>query len=222
MTTDGKTSDLSMLFESNRIWAMEKLRTDPGFFDRLALQQTPAYLWIGCADSRVPATEICGLDPGEMFVHRNVANLVHPADMNCLSVLQFAIEFLKVKHVIVTGHYGCGGVRAAMQPEQLGLIDHWLQPIRDTYEKNKTDLMTMVDEYKRLNALCEMNVREQVHNLAKTTIVQNAWARGQQLSLHGWVYGLSNGLVRDLDVTVSNPEGLSNIFRTRPRSEATD
>lgn len=220
MTNDGKTSDLSALFESNRVWAMDKLRTDPGFFDRLAHQQIPAYLWIGCADSRVPATEICGLDPGEMFVHRNVANLVHPADMNCLSVLQFAIEYLKVKHVIVTGHYGCGGVRAAMQPEQLGLIDHWLRPIRETYENNKQDLLAIVDEYKRFNALCEMNVRVQVQNLAKNTIVQNAWARGQELSLHGWVYGVSNGLVRDLGVTVSGPDGLSDVFRTAPQSAA--
>lgn len=213
-------SDLKPLFDSNRLWAADKLRTDPGFFDRLAHQQNPDYLWIGCADSRVPATEICGLDPGEMFVHRNVANLVHPADINCLSVLQFAVEFLKVKHVIVTGHYGCGGVRAAMQPEQLGLIDHWLLPIRETYEKNKADLRAMVDEYKRLNALCEMNVREQVVNLTKTSIVQNAWARGQELNLHGWVYGLTNGLVRDLGVTVSGPEGLSDIFRTKQKSEA--
>lgn len=207
-------TDIAPLFESNRAWAANKVRADPGFFDRLAHQQNPAYLWIGCADSRVPANEIVGLDPGELFVHRNVANLVHPADMNCLAVLQYAIEFLKVKHVIVTGHYGCGGVRAAMQPEQLGLIDHWLRPIRDTHEKNRAELLAIVDEYKRLNALCEMNVREQVFNLAKTTIVQNAWHRGQELSLHGWVYGLSNGLVRDLGVTISGSEMLAESFRT--------
>lgn len=213
-------ADISPLLESNRKWAANKLRADPGFFERLAHQQNPDYLWIGCADSRVPATEIVNLDPGEMFVHRNVANLVHPGDMNCLAVLQFAIEFLKVKHVIVTGHYGCGGVRAAMQSEQLGLIDHWLQPIRDIYQKNKADLQAIVDEYKRLNALCEMNVREQVQNLAKTTIVQNAWRRGQELSLHGWVYGLSNGLVRDLGATVSSPDKLDEIFRTHPKDAA--
>lgn len=207
-------TDIAPLFESNRAWAISKLNADPGFFDRLAHQQNPAYLWIGCADSRVPANEIVGLDPGELFVHRNVANLVHPADMNCLAVLQYAIEFLKVKHVIVTGHYGCGGVRAAMQPQQLGLIDHWLRPIRDVYAKNEAELEAVVDEYKRINLLCELNVREQVANLAKTTIVQNAWHRGQELSLHGWVYGISNGLIRDLGVTISGMETIDRIFRT--------
>jgi carbonic anhydrase len=209
-------ADIAPLFDSNRAWAISKLNADPGFFDRLTHQQTPAYLWIGCADSRVPANEIVGLDPGELFVHRNVANLVQPADMNCLAVLQYAIEYLKVKHVIVTGHYGCGGVRAAMQPQQLGLIDHWLRPIRDVYAKNETELKDVVDEYKRLNLLCEMNVREQVANLAKTTIVQNAWHRGQDLSLHGWVYGISNGLIRDLGVTISGIEPVDQIFRTEP------
>jgi carbonic anhydrase len=207
-------ADIAPLFESNRAWAISKLNADPGFFDRLAHQQTPAYLWIGCADSRVPANEIVGLDPGELFVHRNVANLVHPADMNCLAVLQYAIEFLQVKHVIVTGHYGCGGVRAAMQPQQLGLIDHWLRPIRDVYARNEAELQAVVEEYKRVNLLCELNVREQVANLAKTTIVQNAWHRGQDLSLHGWVYGISNGLIRDLGVTISGVEGVDRIFRT--------
>lgn len=213
-------TDIVSLFENNRAWAMSKLRVDPGFFDRLTHQQNPAYLWIGCADSRVPANEIVDLDPGELFVHRNVANLVHPADMNCLAVLQYAIEFLQVKHVIVTGHYGCGGVRAAMQPQQLGLIDHWLRPIRDVYDKNQTDLAAIVDEYKRLNVLCEMNVREQVLNLAKTTIVQNAWHRGQELSLHGWVYGISNGLIRDLDVTLSGPDQLDKIYRIGPATSS--
>ncbi|MEL3890700.1 carbonate dehydratase [Ferrovibrio sp. MS7] len=209
-------SDIEKLFDNNRAWAIGKLSVDPGFFDRLSHQQNPAYLWIGCADSRVPANEIVGLDPGELFVHRNVANLVQPSDMNCLAVLQYAIEFLKVKHVIVTGHYGCGGVRTALFQEQLGLIDHWLRPIRDTRERNAAELDAIVDEYKRVNALCEMNVREQVLNLAKTTIVQNAWASGQPLSLHGWVYGISNGLVRDLGVTVSSPDHLSPIHRTAP------
>jgi carbonic anhydrase len=213
-------ADIAPLFESNRAWAIGKLNADPGFFDRLTHQQTPGYLWIGCADSRVPANEIVGLDPGELFVHRNVANLVHPADMNCLAVLQYAIEYLKVKHVIVTGHYGCGGVRAAMQPQQLGLIDHWLRPIRDVYAKNEVELKDVIDEYKRLNLLCEMNVREQVTNLAKTTIVQNAWHRGQDLSLHGWVYGISNGLIRDLDVTISGVEPVDRIFRTEPAQPA--
>jgi carbonic anhydrase len=213
-------ADIAPLFESNRAWAISKLNADPGFFDRLTHQQTPSYLWIGCADSRVPANEIVGLDPGELFVHRNVANLVHPADMNCLAVLQYAIEYLKVKHVIVTGHYGCGGVRAAMQPQQLGLIDHWLRPIRDVYAKHEVELKDVVDEYKRLNLLCEMNVREQVANLAKTTIVQNAWHRGQDLSLHGWVYGISNGLIRDLGVTISGVEPVDRIFRTEPAQSA--
>ncbi len=209
-------TDIAPLFESNRNWAMSKLQADPGFFDRLVHQQNPAYLWIGCADSRVPANEIVGLDPGELFVHRNVANLVHPADMNCLAVLQYAIEFLQVKHVIVTGHYGCGGVRAAMRPQQLGLIDHWLRPIRDVFDRNRDELAEIVDEYKRLNTLCEMNVREQVFNLARTAIVQNAWHRGQDLSLHGWVYGISNGLVRDLKVTITGPEQLAEIYRLEP------
>lgn len=211
-------ADIAPLFESNRAWAIGKLKGDPGFFDRLAHQQNPHYLWIGCADSRVPANEIVGLDPGELFVHRNVANLVNPADMNCLAVLQYAIEFLKVKHVIVTGHYGCGGVQAAMKPNQLGLIDHWLRPIRDVFEGNGDELSAIVDEYKRLNRLCELNVCAQVRNLAKTTIVQNAWHRGQDLSLHGWIYGISNGLIRDLGVTISGSEALPEIFRTRPES----
>lgn len=208
-------SEIDKLFDNNRGWAISKLNADPGFFDRLSHQQNPAYLWIGCADSRVPANEIVGLDPGELFVHRNVANLVQPADMNCLAVLQYAIEYLKVRHIIVTGHYGCGGVRAALYQDQLGLIDHWLRPIRDTREKFATELDAIIDEYKRLNALCEMNVREQVMNLAKTTIVQNAWAKGQSLALHGWVYGISNGLVRDLGVTMTGPETLPPIHRTR-------
>lgn len=210
-------SDMERLFENNRSWAIGKLKADPGFFDRLTAQQNPDFLWIGCADSRVPANEICGLDPGELFVHRNVANLVHPADMNCLSVLQYAVEYLQVKHIIVTGHYGCGGVRAAMQPEQLGLIDHWLRPIRDIYEKHADDLQAVVDEYKRLNLLCELNVREQVVNVAKTTIVQDAWSCGQPLKVHGWVYGISNGLVRDMDCTLDGPESLAQIHRTLPK-----
>lgn len=209
-------ADIAPLFESNRAWAIGKLKADPGFFGRLADQQTPGYLWIGCADSRVPANEIVGLDPGELFVHRNVANLVHPADMNCLAVLQYAIEFLKVKHVIVTGHYGCGGVRAAMLPQQLGLIDHWLRPIRDVHARHEAELNEIVEEYKRVNLLCELNVKEQVQNLSKTTIVQNAWHRGQDLSLHGWVYGISNGLIRDLGVTISGPDGIGRVFRTEP------
>lgn len=214
-------SEIDRLFDNNRAWAISKLSADPGFFDRLAKQQSPAYLWIGCADSRVPANEIVGLDPGELFVHRNVANLVQPADMNCLAVLQYAIEFLKVRHIIVTGHYGCGGVRAAMQDQQLGLIDHWLRPIRDTYDRNADTLADMIDEYRRLNALCEMNVREQVMNLAKTTIVQNAWARGQELKLHGWIYGISNGLVRDLGVGIDGPDSLPPIHRTVPGTSRT-
>lgn len=209
-------SDMDRLYENNRAWAIGKLKADPGFFDRLTAQQNPDFLWIGCADSRVPANEICGLDPGELFVHRNVANLVHPADMNCLAVLQYAIEFLQVKHIIVTGHYGCGGVRAAMRPEQLGLIDHWLRPIRDIYEKHAAEIDQIVDEYKRLNLMCEINVREQVINVAKTSIVQKAWARGQPLKVHGWVYGISNGLVRNMDCTVEGPESLAAIHRTLP------
>jgi len=204
---------IERLLGNNRAWAAAKTRADPDFFPRLSRQQAPEYLWIGCADSRVPANEIVNLDPGELFVHRNVANLVIPSDLNCLSVLQYAIEVLRVRHVIVVGHYGCGGVRTAMQNLQFGLIDNWLRPIKDLYEEHRDRLETIDDPERRLDALCEINVRAQVRSVTRTTIVQNAWHRGQELEVHGWVYGIGDGLARDLDVTACGPDCLSAIHR---------
>ncbi len=189
----------------NRAWAARKVAADAGFFTRLVGQQAPEYLWIGCSDSRVPANDIIDLDPGEVFVHRNVANLAPPQDANYLSVLQFAVDVLKVKHVLVVGHYGCGGIRAAVDGARRGLVDHWLHPIREVYAANRPELDAIGDETARLNRLCELNVVRQVRNVASDVFVQDAWARGQPLSVHGWVYSLANGLVTDLEVTVSNP-----------------
>ena len=196
---------LDQLKANNRAWAERKVAADAGFFQRLERQQAPAYLWIGCSDSRVPANEIVGLDPGELFVHRNVANLAPPQDSNYLSVLQFAVDVLKVKHVLVVGHYGCGGVSAAVDGKRRGLVDHWLHPIREVFREYQHELLTIRDERTRLNRLCELNVIRQVRNVASDVFVQEAWARDQELSVHGWVYSLANGLVRDLDVTVSRP-----------------
>ena len=195
---------LEHLKASNRAWAARMISADPGFFRRLETQQAPQYLWIGCSDSRVPANEIVGLDPGELFVHRNVANLAPPQDANYLSVLQFAIDVLKVKHVLVVGHYGCGGVAAAVDGKRRGLVDHWLHPIREVAHDHKADLAAYGDERERLNRLCELNVVRQVRNVASDVFVQEAWARGQPLSVHGWVYSLSSGLVTDLSVTVAS------------------
>lgn len=178
--------------------------SDPTFFPKLAKQQSPEFLWIGCSDSRVPANEIVGLLPGELFVHRNVANLVIHTDMNCLSVLQYAVEILKVKHIIVCGHYGCGGVKAALESHPHGLIDNWLRHIRDVYRRKAQDLMRIVDEQQRVDRLCELNVVEQVTNVGNTTIVQEAWQRGQLLTIHGWIYGIANGLLKDLGVCLSS------------------
>ena len=205
---------LRALFDNNRQWARAKSEADPGFFDRLSHQQTPRFLWIGCADSRVPATEICGLDPGEMFVHRNVANLVVHTDFNCLAVLQFAVEVLRVSDVIVCGHYGCGGVRAALGTRPLGLIDNWLRNIKDVYERHRDELEAAgLDADARERRMCELNVRAQVENVCATTIVQDAWARGQALTVHGCVYGLENGLLKDLGASVSGLEQLAAIYR---------
>ncbi|MDX1709630.1 MAG: carbonate dehydratase [Rhodovibrionaceae bacterium] len=204
---------IERLFENNRAWARNKVEDDPDFFTRLAGQQAPEFLWIGCSDSRVPANQIVGLDPGEVFVHRNVANLVHPADLNCVSVLQFAIESLRVSHVIVCGHYGCGGVRAAMSQQSFGLIDHWLRPIKEVYRRRHESLSAIADEDERLNALCEFSVMQQVRNVAGGNVVQSAWARGQKLAVHGWIYGLSDGLLRDLQVSLSDPEHLDAFDR---------
>ncbi|HNI37233.1 MAG TPA: carbonate dehydratase, partial [Pseudomonadales bacterium] len=181
---------LPNLFENNRNWAESIKKIHPDFFRELSEQQSPEYLWIGCSDSRVPANEIVGLMPGEVFVHRNVANVVVHTDLNCLSVLQYAVEVLKVKHVMVVGHYGCGGVRAAMSNQKFGLIDNWLRNIKDIYRQHHEKLETIADEEQRVNLLCELNVVEQVNNVCSTTIVQDAWDRGQELAVHGWIYSL--------------------------------
>jgi len=194
---------LKARFESNREWAERIEREQPGFFEQLSKQQHPEYLWIGCADSRVPANEIINLPPGEVFVHRNIANLVVHTDLNCLSVIQYAVEVLKVKHIIVCGHYGCGGVRAAMDEANHGLIDNWLRHIRDVYRYHRTALDAIADANERRDRLCELNVIEQVSNVGNTTMVRDAWAAGQDLALHGWIYRLEDGLLHDLDVTMT-------------------
>jgi carbonic anhydrase len=193
---------LDDLKANNRAWAAGKVAADPGFFQRLVRQQAPEYLWIGCSDSRVPANEIVGLDPGEMFVHRNVANLAPPQDANYLSVLQFAVDVLKVKHILVVGHYRCGGVSAAVDGKRRGLVDHWLHPIREVWLAHENELEAIGDPNARLDRLCELNVMHQVRNVASDVFVQDAWARGQQLSVHGWIYSVADGLVKDLNVTV--------------------
>jgi carbonic anhydrase len=194
------------LFANNRRWAARMQEADPGFFRRLAAQQAPEYLWIGCSDSRVPANEIVGLAPGELFVHRNVANVVTHTDFNCLAVIQFAVDVLRVRHIIVCGHYGCGGVRAALDDHELGLIDNWLRHVRDAATASRDQLATIADPAARVDRLCELNVRAQVRHVCDTTLVQAAWRRGQHLSVHGWIYGLHDGLLRDLDVTTTGPE----------------
>ena len=194
---------LSHLFENNKTWAGRITRQDPEFFLKLSRQQLPGYLWIGCSDSRVPANEIVGLLPGELFVHRNVANLVVHTDLNCLSVMQFAVDILKVRHIIVCGHYGCSGVRAAFRRERLGLSDNWLRHLQDVRLKHEPSLAALADETGASDRLCELNVIEQVVNVCHTTIARDAWERGQELAVHGWIYGLQNGLLRDLNVTVT-------------------
>jgi len=196
------STDLKELFDTNRAWAEATERRTPGFFTRLLQQQAPQYLWIGCADSRVPANEIVGLLPGELFVHRNVANVVVHSDLNCLSVVQFAIDQLKVRHVIVVGHYGCSGVHAAMLGTRIGVADNWLRHVQDVRNKHKVFLDGLCDDETRHRALCELNVLEQSLNVCETTVVQDAWARGQSVVVHGWVYGLHNGLLQDLQMTV--------------------
>jgi len=196
---------LDRLKANNRAWSQGKLAADPGFFRRLERQQAPEYLWIGCSDSRVPANEIVGLDPGELFVHRNVANLAPPQDANYLSVLQFAVDVLNVKHIMVVGHYGCGGVAAAVDGKRRGLVDHWLHPIREVNEAHRAELEAIADPRARLNRLCELNVLRQVKNVASDVFVQDAWARVQRLYVHGWIYSLADGLVNDLNVTVAPP-----------------
>ena len=195
-------SDLKALFDRNREWSDKVREEDPGFFDRLARIQNPEYLWIGCSDSRVPANQITGLQPGEVFVHRNIANVVVHSDLNCLSVLQYAVEALRVKHILVVGHYGCGGVSAALNNLRLGLVDNWLRHIQDVRQKHITLLDQQEDKTVKLNMLCELNVIEQVMNVCHTTVVREAWDRGQDLTVHGWVYGLKDGIVRDLKMSI--------------------
>ena len=204
---------LPNLFENNRKWAESIKKIQPDFFQKLSEQQSPEYLWIGCSDSRVPANEIVGLMPGEIFVHRNVANMVVHTDMNCLSVLQYAVDVLKVKHIMVVGHYGCGGVRAAMGNQKLGLIDNWLRNIKDIYRQHREKLEAIADEELRVNLLCELNVVEQVNNVCHTTIVQDAWDRGQELAVHGWIYSLRNGGLKDLNVCMTGKDQMDDIYR---------
>lgn len=197
----------------NKKWAAEVKRTNPDFFANLAKQQTPEFLWIGCADSRVPANQIINKPPGEVFVHRNIANLVIHTDLNCLSVMQYAVEVLKVKHIIVCGHYGCGGVKAAIDNQQHGLIDNWLRHIKDVYRYYQTELDAITDPVEKHNKLCELNVVEQVANVCHTTIVQNAWRDGQELTVHGWIYSIEDGILHDLNICFSSSENLASSYR---------
>ena len=205
---------LSQLFENNRAWSERVRRDDPEFFKRLLDQQRPRYLWIGCSDSRVPANEIVDLPPGELFVHRNIANVVVHSDLNCLSVMQFAVDVLQVEHVIVCGHYGCSGVSAALQKNRVGLADNWLRHVQDVHTKHEHAVAREPDLTTRIDRLCELNVIEQVANVCQTTIVRDAWERGQELAVHGWVYGLKDGLVRDLGTTVSKASEAANAYQS--------
>jgi len=204
---------LRHLFESNKAWSERIHQQDPEFFQELSRQQFPAYLWIGCSDSRVPANQIVGLLPGELFVHRNIANLVVHTDLNCLSVMQFAVDLLKVRHIIVCGHYGCSGVQAALRGDRLGLSDNWLRHVEDVHQKHGAFLEQHAGTPEALDRLCELNVIEQVANVCQTTIARDAWERGQALSVHGWIYGLQDGLLRDLKVTVSGSEEAQPAYR---------
>jgi len=204
---------LRHLFERNRAWAEQQIRRRATYFDELRSQHAPEYLWIDCSDARVPANEIVGLAPGEMFVHRNVANQVIHTDMNCLSVLQYGVEVLRVRHVIVCGHYECGGVRGALSDQPHGLIDNWLRHVRDVAARHQDALERIADLQRREDRLCELNVIEQVRNVCHTSIVQDAWGRGRELAVHGWIYGLHDGLLRDLDVCVTRPGEISSIYR---------
>jgi carbonic anhydrase len=208
--------ELEQLLHNNRAWARAMKEADPEYFSRLAAQQRPSFLWIGCSDSRVPANVIVGLQPGEVFVHRNVGNVVVHSDLNCLAVLQAAVEVLRVRHVIVCGHYGCAGVQLATEPAQHGLIDNWLRAIKDVYRAHEDELARITDVGKRLDRLTELHVRQQVANVAATTIVQNAWSRGEPLKLSGWVYRIQDGLLRDLEVTLEGPDDLPAIYRMSP------
>ncbi|MEO5510352.1 MAG: carbonate dehydratase [Longimicrobiales bacterium] len=203
-------NELNHLFENNRSWAADMVSQDPEFFERLSNQQGPEYLWIGCSDSRVPANQITGLLPGEMFVHRNVANVVVHADLNCLSAIQFAVEVLRISHIIVCGHYGCGGVLAALRDEKIGLADNWLRHVQDVRWKHQSQIDALADEDAQHRRLCELNVVEQVVNVSQTTVVRDAWARGQTLTVHGWVYDIHDGLLRDLQMSVRDESELAD------------
>jgi carbonic anhydrase len=217
------SNELQDLLANNRRWATATEQREPGFFTRLARQQSPKYMWIGCADSRVPANEITGLDPGEVFVHRNVANVVVPSDLNALSTIQFAVEHLKVRHIIVVGHYGCAGVRAVLHGLRVGLADNWLRHVHDVRLRHRKRLDHLPGAEQE-NVLCEMNVIEQVGNVALSTVIQDAWARGQKVAVHGWIYGLSDGLLKDLGVTMDRPEAVVDVFaaalKRYPRGDA--
>lgn len=202
------------LFENNKEWVSRKLHSDPDYFNRLANQQSPKYLWIGCSDSRVMANEIIGLESGELFVHRNIANVVVHTDMNCISVLHYAVKVLKVEHVLVVGHYGCGGVKAAMSNQQFGLIDNWLRNIKDVYRMHEQELDAILDEDERFKRLCELNVKEQVFNVCATTIIQNEWHNGSKLSVHGWIYDIHDGILKDLDVSINSKKQLNKVYHT--------
>lgn len=204
--------DIKQLLANNRAWSITKTQEDPNFFSRLVAQQKPGYLWIGCSDSRVPATQLVGLLPGEMFVHRNVANVVVHTDLNCLSVVHYAVDVLAVQHIIVCGHYGCGGVTAAFHNTKLGLIDNWLRHVQDVRQKHAQALARCRDETQQLRLLCALNVVEQVVNVCETTIVQQAWERGQALAVHGWIYTITNGLIDDLFLCVDNPTTLEQQY----------
>lgn len=203
------------ILENNKIWVEKSLAIDPNYFEDLAKGQTPPLLWIGCSDSRVPANEIIGAKPGEVFVHRNIANMVVHTDMNMLSVLDYAVNVLKVKHVIVCGHYGCGGIKSAMENDSIGIIDNWIRHIKDIYRLHRSELDSIEDEEQRFNRFVELNVIEQVFDLAKTSIVQSAWKRGQEIFLHGWSYGLNSGFVTDLNVNFSSNEDLDEVYQLK-------
>lgn len=206
------TESIHDLFAHNRAWAAQMERERPGFFTRLMAQQKPQYMWIGCSDSRVPANQITGLEPGEVFVHRNIANVVVPTDLNCLSTIQFAVDQLKVQHLMVVGHYGCGGVGAALNDERVGLSDNWIRHVKDVRDRHR-DLLASIAPQWRHDALCELNVIAQVLNVAQTTVIQDAWASGQNLTLNGWCYGLKDGLINDLHITVKGNAGLDELYR---------
>jgi carbonic anhydrase len=212
--------ELTKLLENNKRWAESIKASDPEFFSELAHHQTPEFLWIGCSDSRVPSTQLTGLHAGDLFVHRNVANVVVHTDFNCLSVLQYAVEVLKVSHVIVCGHYGCGGVKAALKNLEFGLIDNWLRHVQDVMHKHAALLSRIDDDTQRLNKLCELHVIEQVLNVGRTTIVQNAWNRGKELAVHGWIYGIEDGRLRDLNICVTNERELASKYETAVRTSA--